>query len=250
MTTPRNTRFFRGRAALLFAISLSLLLTASASARAEAPRAVDRERTEVYPYTMNGKVRILFFWIGKDDVGGGNITLVRTPPDDEGIGRERIEVLFGSKPERVPGRHNRWGYAFETSYWRSPSTNGAPELDRTVFEGFMRRSKESSISEVKATSSSENATESYAFKGTRSEVLPTRATAEIRYFTTAENFDYRNATPIREGYEARLAAGPPDNLKTLENDDGYQAPYGFLSATRHLLRGVVNDFGQAPKQWE
>ena len=250
MTILRNRNYVLGNAVLLFAMSLSLLLAPNVSAGEAPRRPIDVERTErVYPYTMKGKVRILFFWIGKDDVGGGHISLTRMPADDA-ISKERIEVLFGSKPERVPGRHNRWGYAFETSYWRASSSGAPPELERTLLEGFMRRSKESSMSELQTTSSSENAAKGYAFKGTRSEVSRTRATAEIRFFTTAENFDYRHAAPIREGYEERLDAGPPDKLTTLDNDDGYRAPYGFLSATRHLLQRVVVDFQQNQKRWD
>lgn len=248
MKTRTFKNVFRAVAAPAWAMSLFLVSAVNAPAGAAEPGAADVVQEEIYPYTMNGKVRILFFWVGRDDVGGGNITLVQTPADVDGVSRERIEVLFGSKPERVPGKHNRWGYAFETSYWRALAPGAPPELARTVFEGFMRHSKESSMAEVKASSEAEN--ESYAFKGTRSEVLPARATAEIRYFTTTENFDYRNAAPIRKGYEARLAAGPPDTSKSLVNEDGYGAPYGFLSATRELLRGVVTGFAQDRDRWE
>ncbi len=230
-----------------------LWVPAEAGPIREARSEIGAEKKEVFPYRMNGKVRILFFWLGKDDVGGGHITLSRRRPQENGPLTERIEVLFGSKPERVPGKHNRWGYAFETSYWRQRGPDGAPELERTVFEGFMRRSKETSISEVQKASNTDGANPGYAFSGTRSEIRPTGATAEIRYFTTTENFDYRHAAPIREGYEKRLQAGPPDKLKTLKNPEGreaYRAPFGFLGATRYLLSNIVEGFQHGSKTWK
>lgn len=248
MTPIRRAQRFRGPA-VVFAVLAPLLATPMTAGPAETPAAaIDSGSTEtVYPYTMSGKIRLLFFWVGKDDVGGGNITLAQAPGNDEGVQTERIEVLFGSKPERVPGGHNRWGYAYETSYWRT-LPGAAPELDRTIFEGFMRRSKESSMSELKKTSTSDT---SFAFTGTRSEILPEGATAEIRYFTSEENFDYRHADSIQKGYQQRLeTGGPPDKLKTLDNGTAYRTPFGFLGATRHLLESVVTDFHQDSKRFD
>jgi hypothetical protein len=58
-------------------------------------------------------------------------------------------VRFGSNPERVPGGHNRWGYGDETAYWRERGVE-VPCLEQSLFEGFMRRSNEESLSEVTA----------------------------------------------------------------------------------------------------
>jgi len=59
-------------------------------------------------YRIVGKVRLLFFWIGNDNVGGARLTW-RT--DEEG-GRT-IAFLIGSEPRRAPRRINEWGYIRE-----------------------------------------------------------------------------------------------------------------------------------------
>lgn len=233
-----------GGSAIAALLLLSLSLTGAVTARedggrtgADAIRIEGREAT--YPYVMRGKVRLLFFWVGKDDVGGGTIKVADDATIDGSERRERIEILFGSNPERVPGGHNRWGYAFETATWRDRQ-NEAPYLEHSLLEGFMRRSNEESLSEVTAKGEAEEGL--FWFTGTRSEVTPSGATAEIRYFSSKENFDYRRADPIREGYQRRLAEGPPDKRRELDNRISYEAPYGFLSATRRLLNETVAAF--------
>lgn len=61
-----------------------------------------------YDYIMTARVRLLFFWAGKDDVGGGYI---RRAVSDSDPHQEFFQVLFGSDPEKLP----------------APSIAGAPE---------------------------------------------------------------------------------------------------------------------------
>src|SRR6266478_2788215 len=68
----------------------------------QAPLHVD----EQFEYTMTARLRLLLFWVGKDDVGGGYIrraTLPRDPASDV------IELLIGSDPAKAPRAINRWG---------------------------------------------------------------------------------------------------------------------------------------------
>ena len=66
------------------------------------------ERRDVeHRYRIAGKVRMLFFWVGADDVGGARITW---------RGSERngsVALLIGSDPRRAPSGVNEWGYVRE-----------------------------------------------------------------------------------------------------------------------------------------
>src|SRR5215467_699376 len=52
-----------------------------------------------YEYVMTARVRLLVFWAGKDDVGGGYIRRGFAAEDRR---QELIEVLFGSDPAKAP----------------------------------------------------------------------------------------------------------------------------------------------------
>lgn len=209
------------------------------------------EQTDVYHYRMKGKVRLLLFWIGKDDVGGGTITFSRAAGNSDGVREESIEVLFGSKPERVPGKVNRWGYGRETAYWEKMDGGRGPVLVKSVFEGFMRHSDEESLSEVQEKNRNEQAEELYWYDATRSTVLPGRADSEIRYFSTQEDFDYRNPKAILCGYVDRLKNGAADKKKELSNPERekrYKQPLGFLTAIRTFTDQVLETY-RKEKKW-
>ena len=73
----------------------------SARVQAEEPGNVD------HLYRIVGKVRLLFFWISADDVGGARIAW-------RGGERDRaVSLLIGSEPQRAPREVNEWGYIRE-----------------------------------------------------------------------------------------------------------------------------------------
>ncbi len=77
-----------------------------------------------YDYVMTARVRLLLFWAGKDDVGGGYIRRGRLKEEPR---KEFFQVLFGSDPAKAPRGINRWGPAL-----RSPCT-----LLRDLFRAMM-----------------------------------------------------------------------------------------------------------------
>jgi len=85
--------------------------------------------TAEYNYVMTGKVRMLLFWVGADDVGGGYI---RRGVSLSSPARPFIQVLFGSDPAKAPRHINHWGSAIEAS---GPSS--------AVF-GFMKKANTAS----------------------------------------------------------------------------------------------------------
>ena len=115
----------------MWRVPLTLRLPAAAAACAEV-RADDPIET-VLVYRMRGEVRPFLFWPGPDDVGGGHVVFRRSPASPTRR-REEIEVLFGSEPERIPQRVNRWGYGLGSAEWVRDG-NAAPRLLATEFKG-------------------------------------------------------------------------------------------------------------------
>ena len=89
------------------------------------------------------------------------------------------------------------------------------------------------------------------YKGIHSVVGRGEATSEIRYFSSPDNFDYRHPEALRLGYQKRLAEGPPDKQRRLENERGrYPAPYGFLTATHGMLSSIVGSYQSGSDGWQ
>jgi hypothetical protein len=191
---------------------------------------------------MKGKVRLLIFWVGKDGVGGGSVSLANAAEVDGQPWAEEIEVLFGSNPDNVPGGINRWGSGRERSYWTSNPSEGG-RLLHSQFEGFMKHSKEERLSEVRSNAESEKAGGSFLYDGNRSTVWLGRSTSELRVFSTNQDFDYRNAKPVFCSYEKRVTGSPPEETKELVNlgKTAYQTPVGFLSALNQAVYGILTD---------
>ena len=104
----------------------------------QAPLHVDAQ----FDYTMTARVRLLLFWVGKDDVGGGYIRRGTLPLDPAS---DVIELLIGSDPAKAPRAINRWGAASEIVHRPSGSTGGA---ESSTFFGFMKVSSGSSAAEM------------------------------------------------------------------------------------------------------
>ena len=106
---------------VLWGLSLYLMIMGQVPVAAEPlqwkglPYPEDEESysIECFYYRMRGSVRVLFIWLGKDDVGGGTICRITGRDKTSGAGIDGYSVLFGSDPGAVPENHNRWGYARE-----------------------------------------------------------------------------------------------------------------------------------------
>ena len=90
-----------------------------------------------YNYGMTARVRLLVFWAGKDDVGGGYI---RRGVSVEDPRKEIFQVLFGSDPAKAPRAINRWGTGTEVSWHKQPVNLRFSQGDVTAsaFFGFMK----------------------------------------------------------------------------------------------------------------
>ncbi len=140
----------------LCAICLLCVLAGSpATAQAPVPQDIQaalRHTTELmraplhvdaqFDYTMTARLRLLLFWVGKDDVGGGYIrraTLPRDPASDV------IELLIGSDPAKAPRAINRWGAASEIVHRPSGYSH---DVESSTFFGFMKVSNGASAAEM------------------------------------------------------------------------------------------------------
>lgn len=203
-----------------------------------------------YHYRMKGKVRLLLFWVGKDNVGGGTITLLQSGDPKGNCWAEGVEVLFGSIPERVPGRINRWGYAEEWAHWQRAVSKPGKQLIRTVFQGFMRHSEEESISEVRANAYGEQSKNDFLYDAMLATVTPQQAISELRVFAEKNDFDFRRPERVQQSYQEQAQNRPPHKRKQLENRTHlYTEPYGFLTAVRETLREVSTRFGEGQSHW-
>jgi hypothetical protein len=149
---------------------LSFLAGSTATAQAPVPQEIQaalQHTTELmrtplhvdvqFDYTMTARLRLLLFWVGKDDVGGGYIrrgTMPQYPASDV------IELLIGSDPAKAPRAINRWGAASEIVHRPSGSSHGA---ESSTFFGFMKVSSGTSAAEMEKELAREKRGGSYLF---------------------------------------------------------------------------------------
>ncbi len=236
-------------------VLLSLLLTSSPgidssqSAGISIPRpAGENHPARILTYLMRGEVRFLFFWLGRDGVGGGRISLYQGRDNAVGQEWQETEVLFGSNPERVPGKVNMWGYGKEKSRWKL-AEEGQPELVQTVFEGFMRPSEEFP-SELQDYLKERKAEGSFLYKAIRSEVTGRRATTEIRFFVEKEDFHYRSPERLLLKYQQSIQSTPPEKRRELVISPAEEdVPAGFLTAVQILVGRIAREARRNPRGW-
>ncbi len=201
---------------------------------------------DVYRYRMAGKVKLLLFWVGRDNVGGGSIALLKR--DATGVqATEAVEILFGSNPGRVPGKVNRWGYGREWASWENREGKGW-QLASTRFIGYMRHSSEESLSEVRSKAGEKDG--EFWYDAIRSEVSETEASSTMHFFSQQRDFDYSQPAGVECGYQQRLGSGPPDRSRKLQGTaKGARDAYGFLTGMRLLTREVADQYQDPKKPW-
>jgi hypothetical protein len=127
-----------------------------------------------YNYVMTARVRLLFFWTGKDDVGSGYVRRGSSRADSH---EEFFQVLFGSDPGKAPRAINRWRAGTELAWHRSPVAVPPREDDiiSSAFFGFMKSSRGKSVAEMQSELKNEQEHGLHSFTGILSRVEPARA---------------------------------------------------------------------------
>jgi hypothetical protein len=177
---------------------------------------------------MTVKLRLLFFWIGRDDVGGGYI---RRSVGQSDPNLELIEVLFGSDPEKAPRRINRWGAGTEVVR-RAAGADRAVEA--SAFIGFMKKSKGDTASKMESELKAEQAQGRYLFQAILSRVDPSRALSEVLPFSSDKDFDIHQLEAARDTLFAQFSEGP---LRRLEGPSRLTCgtTRGFLATLQQLI---------------
>ncbi len=178
-----------------------------------------------YDYIMTGKVRLLLFWIGADDVGGGYIrrSVSRFDPSVE-----LIQVLFGSDPAKAPRGINNWGAATE-----------AVGPGFSALFGFRKSANTDSAAAAQAEIRSQVSKGQHAFegiitvagrRGVFSRIVPVLSNVDL----TLHQLDQG-----QEMFSRRLIGGGP--IKELKRSDlRCERARGFLDATNELIEHALN----------
>jgi len=238
----------------VFALTLCLLLplfsrsTATDSAAAQLPIAetlawVSRSSQDLkqFDYDMTIRIRLLFFWISKDDVGGGYIRR-GVAKDDSRL--ELFQVLFGSDPAKCPKQINRWGAGTEAEWHASPLLPAAgasvpSDVSASAFFGFMKSSKGKSVSEMQAELKKEKDQGEHAFIGILSRVEPGHTFSLVVPLNSNQDFDlhqYGAAEPLMLD-KLRISEKSP---KTLADSAHCPRSGEFLGTLAELLDAAVN----------
>jgi hypothetical protein len=233
-----------GRRKLLVLLSFFLLpqlsLPSSLSDRDRIFEALDwvrsaPENSVQYNYVMTARVRLLFFWTGKDDVGEGYIRHGISKDDPR---EEMIQVLFGSDPVKAPRAINRWGAGTEVQWHKNPLPGliSAPSDDviASAFFGFMKSSKGKSASEMQEELKKEGEDGEHMFTGILSRVDPGQAvstTAPLASNTDYTLHEYENAEPVM--YERLRTMDRP--VRTLTAGGSCDQSRQFLGTVSELI---------------
>ena len=189
-----------------------------------------------YDYTMTARVRLVFFWVGKDDVGGGYIRRGSSAEDPH---QEFFQVLFGSDPEKAPRAINRWGAGTEVSWHKNlPAGPEYQDVTASAFFGFMKSSQGKSAGEMQAELQREKQSGQHSFTGILSRVEPSRALSLVVPLQSDTDFnlhDYDRAEPLM--LERLKDSSQP--LRALEDSSRCPRAAEFLATVAELLDAAV-----------
>lgn len=197
-----------------------------------------------YNYTMTARVRLLFFWTGKDDVGGGYIRRGVASDDPR---EEFFQVLFGSDPAKAPRAINRWGAGTEVSWHKNAVAlfSSKEDVTASAFFGFMKSSRGKSAVEMQEELKHEQERGEHSFTGVLSRVEPTRALSLVTALQSDTDYnlhDYAQAEPVMLD---RLS-GSTQPLRTLQDAARCPRAEEFLATVADLI-DVALATGRAPE---
>lgn len=188
-----------------------------------------------FDYIMTARVRLLLFWVGKDDVGGGYIRLGSSTQD---ASLEVINLLIGSDPAKAPRAINRWGLASETVH-RRPEANGAP--DSSVFFGFMKVSSGTSVAEMQKELAKEKQSGNFLFSAILNQGGPGENFAKTVPFASNTDFtihDLERTEPVVLEHlmssEGRFRNADAGEFRACNRTEG------FLSSVSELVEAALN----------
>lgn len=191
---------------------------------------VGRADTE-YHYVMTCKVRLLVFWAGRDDVGGGYVRIGETSGQER---QQMIQVLFGSDPIKAPLSINRWGAG--TEVLRNPGSSQVA----SAFFGFMKSSKGQSPLAMRSELAKEKAAGDHLFEGIISRV-DDQALSTTVPFVSNRDFDFHDYAGAEEATLQQLKSNPSRHIRRLDGTTRQACPSTkqFLATTLELMDDAV-----------
>lgn len=196
-------------------------------------RAVPRS-TAQYDYIMTARVRLLLFWAGKDDVGGGYI---RRGASTENPPAEFFQIVMGSDPAKAPRAINRWGAASE----RVQLANPGSAVEASTFFGFMKVYKGNSPDEMRKELDGEKGSGQYLFSAILNQADPGGSSAKTVPFTSDTDYNIHQidaAEPVvfqrLQDTQGKFRALDPGQYRTCGR------PEGFLSSVAELMDSALD----------
>jgi hypothetical protein len=190
-----------------------------------------------YDYELTINIRPLFFWTGKDDVGGGYIKAGHIATDPS---LEVIRLLFGSNPAQAHGI-NRWGAGTEVA-----KRGASNVVEWSAFLGFMKSSRGQSVGAMQRDLADEKERGQHRFEAIISRVDSGGAVSTTVPFYSDHDYDFRELEPATRAVLQQVRDGQDRRFHTLDrNAPGCSRNGGFLT-TVHELNGEALDGLQAP----
>jgi hypothetical protein len=191
-------------------------------------QATPRIRAE-YDYIMTCRLRLLFFWVGRDDLGGGYIKAGQAV-DDPSL--RTIQLLFGSDPAKAPRAINRWGAGTEVV-----RLDGNKTPQSSAFVGFMKSSKGESVSAMQRELAHEKSAGKHLFEAIVSRVDGAQAIATTVPFYSDKDYDLRQLADAQKLALDQLGDSQARKFRRLDGPARRQCSRagGFLSTTEELL---------------
>jgi len=199
--------------------------------------------TVQYDYEMTARVRLLFFWAGKDDVGGGYIRrgVAATNPREE-----KLEILFGSDPAKAPRAINRWGAGTEAVWHKGPvgadrpDDSGGDDVVASTFFGFMKSSTGKSVSEMQDELRKEKSGGAHQFKGIVSQVESGYARSLVVPLASDQDYTLHQYPDAEQVILGKLSAVDKPT-RVLEDTGDCARAGGFLDAVAQLTDDSVRE---------
>jgi hypothetical protein len=188
--------------------------------------------TAEYNYVMTGKLRLLFFWVGRDDVGGGYIRLKTSPSNPD---LETIQIKFGSDPEKAPRRINRWGAATEV-------VNNKAPLQSSAFFGFWKAAKGDSREAFEEEFSNEAEEKRFFYEAAINRVDPGSAASCVVPFHSQSDFNINQLDEAEDMVLENMIGGLDDSRVRYLDETGKSTcdrSTGFLFAVKSMVESVL-----------
>jgi len=186
-----------------------------------------------YHYVMTCKVRLILFWAGRDDVGGGYVRIGKASGEET---QQIIQILFGSDPAKAPLAINRWGAGTEVL---RIADSGQPAA--SAFFGFMKSSKGQSVVAMQRELSKEKSNGDHLFEGILSRVDNGRALSTTVPFASTQDFDVHQYAEAEKATLQQLENNPSRHIRRLDGAARSACPRvgEFLSTTLQLIDDAV-----------